>query len=92
MKYVSCEKLQPGMCVAHPIYSNDGRVLLNSGVILNENYIARIIEKGISGVFVVTDPDEMVDIPEVVSQQSRQEAVRQVKNVFESIEVGRLLM
>ena len=43
-------------------------------------------------MFVVTDPDEMVDIPEVVSQQSRQEAVRQVKNVFESIEVGRLLM
>lgn len=89
MKYVSYEKLQPGMCVARPIYSNDGRVLLNSGVILNENYIARIIEKGIPGVFVVTDPDEMVDIPEVVSQQSRQEAVRQVKNVFESIEVGK---
>ena len=67
MKYVPHEDLQPGMCVARPIYDNDGRVLLNSGVILNENFIARMIEKEIPGVFVVTDQDKMVDIPEVVS-------------------------
>lgn len=89
MKYVPHEDLQPGMCVARPIYDNDGRVLLNSGVILNENFIARMIEKGIPGVFVVTDQDEMVDIPEVVSQETRQEAVRHVKKVFESIELGK---
>ena len=34
MKYVSSTDLRSGMCVARPIYGEDGRVLLNSGVIL----------------------------------------------------------
>ena len=38
MKYVSNKELQPGMCVARPITGEDGQVLLNSGVILNELY------------------------------------------------------
>jgi len=77
------------MCVARPIYGEDGRVLLNSGVILNESFIARLHKVGIPGVFILTEPEEMIDIPEIISQQTRQNAIRQVKNVFDSVQVGK---
>lgn len=89
MRYVSYEKLKTGMCIARPIFDADGRVLLNSGVIINESLIARLKDRGVPGVFIVTDPDEDVDIPEVVSQQTRQIATSQIKSVFESVQVGK---
>ncbi|MDI9420448.1 MAG: HD-GYP domain-containing protein [Bacillota bacterium] len=89
MKYVSNKELQPGMCVARPIYGEDGQVLLNSGVILNESYIARLYSNGVPGAFILTDHDEEVEIPEVVTQRTRQNVIGHVRNVFESIELGK---
>jgi len=89
MKYVSYKDLQPGMCIARPIYGEDGQVLLNSGVILNENYIARLYGNGIPGAFVLTDHDEEVEVPELVTQRTRQSVIGHVKHVFESIELGK---
>jgi len=89
MKYVSYKDLQPGMCIARPIYGEDGQVLLNSGVILNEHYIARLYGNGIPGAFVLTDHDEDVEVPEVVTQRTRQSVINHVKHVFESIELGK---
>lgn len=89
MKYVSCKDLQPGMCIARPIYGDDGQVLLNSGVILNENHIARMYGNGIPGAFILTDHDEDEAVPEVVTQRTRQNVISHVKQVFESIELGK---
>ena len=92
MKYVSNKELQPGMCVARPIYGEDGQVLLNSGVILNESYIARLYSNGVPGAFILTDHDEEVEIPEVVTQRTRQNVIGHVRTCLNQSNWGRLLI
>ncbi len=91
MIYISSKKLQQGMRVGRPVYDDDGRVLLNTGVTLNELYIAKLIEKGIPGIYVAVDETEDIQIPEIISQQTRLTAIKQVKYVFESVQVGKTL-
>ncbi len=89
MIYISSRRLQQGMRVARPIYDDDGRILLNTGVMLNQLYIAKLIEKRIPGIYVTIDETDNIPIPEIISQQTRVTAIKQVKDVFESVQVGK---
>jgi len=72
------------MEVARPIYSAEGRVLLNKGVILKPYYIRRLRELGVPAVYVV---DELVgdwEVQDVVSETTRLQALKLVKEVMEA--------
>lgn len=77
------------MRLARPVNSTTGQVLLRSGVELTPAYIARLQQMGIAGVYVGASETEDLEIPEVVSEDTRQQAVGRIKDVFESIQVGR---
>lgn len=89
MRFVKRNNLEAGMSMARPIYSDDGRVLLNSGVILNDTYIKKIIAMGISGIYIITDSYEDVEVPEVIGETTRRIAISETKAVFESVRVGK---
>ncbi len=89
MMYITNKKLQRGMKIGRPVYDDDGRILLNSGVLLNDLYINKLIEKEIPGIYILTEETEDIQIPEIISQQTRLTAISQVKDVFESIQVGK---
>lgn len=87
MRRVSLEYLEPGMKIGRTIYSSDGRPLLVAGMVLNSNYIQRLIDHGVGSVFIKDDMfDEIEEPPDLISEQTRLESVRTVKELFNSLE------
>lgn len=87
MRRVSLEYLEQGMKVGRTIYNIDGRPLLVSGMVLNDKYIQRLRDYGIGSVLIKDDMyDEIEEPPELISDQTRLESVKTVKEVFVSLE------
>lgn len=91
MKIVRVENLRPGMQLARSVYSADGRVLLKAGVFLKESHITRLRQLGYPAVYI-GDPEEMQQISEVVSEETRLRAIRAVMESFESVKLGGTLV
>ncbi len=90
MRRININDLKPDMQVARNIFNSDGRVLLNAGVILTPAYIDRLRSLGILSVYIVDDifgdTDNMEDI---VSEQTRNETARLIKDSFKLLEQDR---
>ncbi|MGE5543820.1 MAG: HD-GYP domain-containing protein [Bacillota bacterium] len=87
MRRVSLEYLKTGMKVGRTIYNTDGRPLLVSGMVLNEKYIKRLRDYGIGSVLIKDDMlDEIEEPPDVISEQTRLESVKTVKEIFKNLE------
>ncbi|MCK8824163.1 HD-GYP domain-containing protein [Fuchsiella alkaliacetigena] len=88
MRKVLVEDLKPGMRVGKTIYLSDGRVMLNAGVILKKSYIRRLEELSIPAVFIVDESLPNVEIPEVISDQTRLKASMALRECMGNIELG----
>lgn len=88
MRRINIENLKPGMQVGRSILGSEGRILLNFGVILTDSYIQRLRNLGIASVYIKDELFGEVDIPEVVSEQTRMETVRVVRDNFTLMEQG----
>ncbi len=87
MRRVSLEFVEPGMKVGRTIYNVDGRPLLVSGMVLNENYIQRLRDYGIGSLIIKDDMfEELEEPPDIISEQTRLESVKTVKEVFRNFE------
>lgn len=91
MKKVYIEHLKNDMIVARTIYSSDGNILLNAGMILNETYIKRLEELKISFIYVKSHPLEDTNLPETISEEIRQATILMVKDSFNRIDKDRKL-
>ncbi|SDC71835.1 MULTISPECIES: HD-GYP domain-containing protein [unclassified Candidatus Frackibacter] len=88
MRKVLTEDLEPGMKVAKTLYLSDGRVLLNAGVILKDSYIDRLKKKDIPALFIADESLPEVEIPEVISDQTRLETSKLLRECMNDIELG----
>lgn len=79
------------MVVARPVLRDDGQVLLHIGVELTQQYIEKLQEKGIPGVYIADEATDDIHIPETINPTVRQTAIKQVKNMFDSVQVGKTL-
>ncbi|MDD3363523.1 MAG: HD-GYP domain-containing protein [Syntrophomonas sp.] len=87
MRRINIENLQADMIVARNIFSSEGRILLSSGVVLSDPYIERLLSLGIASVYIKDDIfGDIDDIPEVISEKTRIETVKIVKNSFNIME------
>lgn len=82
MRRVALEKVVPGVKLARTIFSLDGRVLLNSGVELRESYIRRLLECGITEVYIEDSISADIDIRELVCEHTRVYAKQHVKKIM----------
>lgn len=89
MRFLSLNNLEANMCLARPIYGDDGRILLNTGVTLTEHYIHRLKELGSPGAYVTDQELLDIEFPETISIQTRQRAIKHVHEVFESVQIGK---
>lgn len=90
MRRIRVEKLEPGMVIARPIYSDEGKILLNSGVPIKERFILRLQELGIPSIYI---QDELGDyeIPEVISEATRNMAIQTLRNCVNQVRLGKTL-
>ena len=88
MRRINIEDLKTEMQVGRNILGSEGRILLNSGVVLTDSYIMRLRALGIASVYIKDEFFGEVEVPEVVSEQTRMETVRIIRDNFTLLEQG----
>lgn len=91
MRFFAISKLEPGMKLARPVFAPDGRVLLNSGVELEEGFINRLRVLGIPGLYIADEevPEQIES--DIISLKTRFEAMSHLKQAFKCARVGKSL-
>ncbi|MDI6710231.1 MAG: HD-GYP domain-containing protein [Thermoanaerobacterales bacterium] len=88
MRKVPTRALVPGQRVAHAIYSSDGQLLLNAGVILTEGIIARLQMLGVPALYIDDGLLPDVEVLDVISEETRRDAVVRVRRLLEDVKGG----
>ena len=52
MRYIPIEKTEQDMILARSVYDNTGRVLLSCGTVLTDEYIDKLYERGLPGIYI----------------------------------------
>lgn len=89
MRRILLENVVTGMKLAKPLYSAEGTILLHAGIELNERFVNRIKELDVSYLYIEDDLTQDIDIPDVISEKTRVEAVVSAKNIIDQIKVGK---
>jgi HD-GYP domain-containing protein (c-di-GMP phosphodiesterase class II) len=77
------------MKLAKPLYNADGMILLNAGIELQDRFIDRLKELDVSYIYVEDDLTQDIDVPDVIGEKTRVEAVSSAKKIVEQIKLGR---
>lgn len=85
MRLVSVSRLQEGMRLGKKIYNDDGLVLLADGVELNSSLIRRLNRMDIGYVYVEDQATEDVEIPELLHDETRSEALKAIRGQFQEM-------
>lgn len=80
MRYVRAEHLEKGMVLVNTLYDNNEKILLKANRKLTQNYINRIQQMEIMGVYVFED-DDVEEHKSIVSEQTRLRAIQSLKKL-----------
>jgi len=83
MRKIPITLLKPGMKVGRPVYDSMGFLLLNSGVILKQEYIKKLHQLSISSIYIQDERIPDVEIEDIILDETRQEAAGLVKNILD---------
>jgi len=89
MRRILLDNVASGMKLARPLYSAEGKILLNAGLDLKERYIERLRELDITYVYIEDELTSDIDVPDVVSEKSRLEAITTAKSIMEDLKLGK---
>ncbi|MZP30603.1 HD domain-containing protein [Heliobacterium undosum] len=79
--------LKVGDVLAKNIYASDGRVLLSQGVALTSGYIARMVNLGVSKVYIQDKQLADVSIEEPLTDKTRNAAIQILEDITDTIPV-----
>ncbi|MCK8825682.1 HD-GYP domain-containing protein [Fuchsiella alkaliacetigena] len=85
MQRILVENLTPGQKVARTIYNSEGNVLISAGMKLEKSYINRLQSLGIESIYIVPAEIPLVDVPDPISDETRMEAVKTVREIIKKI-------
>lgn len=80
MRLVKLEQIQDDDILARPIFDIDGKRLLNSGVKLSSSIVQRLLEKGITNVYIEDELSEDVEIHGFLTDETRTQAKKTIRN------------
>lgn len=82
MRLVMTKSLKPGSVLAQTIYNENGLVLLRQGIELTETMIERLIEQGITYVYIEHEFTKDVDVQLAIPNELRVQATKTIKETF----------
>lgn len=85
MRLISTISLEQGVALAKPIYNGKGQVLISEGVPLTERMIDRLINMGITYVYIDDPFTRDVEIKSPISEKTRKEAVETIEQTLEVV-------
>jgi HD-GYP domain-containing protein (c-di-GMP phosphodiesterase class II) len=89
MKYVNIEAVEPGQYLGRTIFSSNGNVLLAEGVQLTVYMITTLKRIGATAVYIKDPNFSDVEIPEILSDETKRQVMRQMTETFEAIRSGK---
>jgi len=88
MKMLPLEYVQEGMKMAKSIYGSNGEILLAAGISLTAFYIKRLKELAIIAVYIEDEETEGIEIDDVVTERTRLEAIKVIKETMTNIKLN----
>ncbi len=85
MRIVSLDEINSNMKLAKPIFDDNERMLLNRGVPLNEHYIKRLEELGVTELYIEDENSLGIEISSVINEKLRIRGKKAIKKVIEEI-------
>ncbi|KUO53387.1 MAG: hypothetical protein APF76_09095 [Desulfitibacter sp. BRH_c19] len=86
MRKVPADYLRQGMKLGSSVYTNEGIMLLRSGMILTKNAINRLKLMDIPSIYIDDGFIKDIEIENVISDETRNDAIKKVKNIFNNVE------
>ena len=80
MRYIPIEKTEQDMILARSVYDNTGRVLLSCGTVLTDEYIDKLYERGLPGIYIEDKLAEDIEIEEAISEELRNEGAEALRS------------
>ncbi|OEF99391.1 hypothetical protein BHF71_02055 [Vulcanibacillus modesticaldus] len=91
MRKISVKNCRPGMVLAKPIYNDIGRILIGKDVELTHTMITRLLHLGIDSVFIHDSRTDDIIIEDVLSDKTREQALKTIKHTFQEIYHERII-
>lgn len=88
MRIIATNSLTPGVTLAMPVLNGEGKVLISSGIPLTERMIKRLIDFGISYVYILDSFTDDIHIKPPITQETRKEAIKTIEKTFEIVKNG----
>lgn len=86
MRLVATSTVEAGTVLAKAIYNEKGQILINQGITLKERMVERLIELGITYIFIKEDGTEDIEYTGTLSDSTRREAIGTISSTFEEIQ------
>lgn len=91
MRLLSTNSLEQDMTLAKPIFNGTGQVLISEGVPLTSRMIDRLLQLGITYVYIEDPRTKDIEIHEPITERSRREAINTIQETFNVVKDERLL-
>ncbi|WP_432776419.1 HD-GYP domain-containing protein [Brevibacillus gelatini] len=85
MRLVSLRQVQPGMKLGRTVFTEDGKVLLGTGMQLTERLISGLQRSGIDAIYIDDPRTEDIVVEDVIRPQTRQVAVEVIEKTIKQI-------
>ena len=84
MRKISISECKPGMVVGKTIPFTGATILLEAGTELKQSYINRLVNLGISEIYIDDDISKDIVISDVVKEQTRLETIELIRNTMDT--------
>lgn len=91
MRLLPTRSMKPGMVLARSIYNDSGRVLLSEGISVTSRMISRLQQLNVTYVYIEDSRTNGIEVPTMISDKVRKEAVKTITDTFKSVEHERAL-
>ncbi len=89
MRLVSIDHVKPQVYLAKTIYDSKGTVLLAKGTLLTVRYLERLKRLGIGSIYVDDGSTALVEIDEVVSEETRLRVLQTTREALLKVKAGK---
>ncbi|HHX60080.1 MAG TPA: HD-GYP domain-containing protein [Epulopiscium sp.] len=86
MRFIPTFCLQEGMLLGKSIYNKNGSLLLREGSNIRQQYISKVIELDIQGLYVEDELSRGIEVESVINEELRLNTVEKIKDIFIDIQ------
>jgi HD-GYP domain-containing protein (c-di-GMP phosphodiesterase class II) len=83
MRRIPLNEVKIGEIIGQAIYDDQGRILLKAGITITDRLLKKIEAQQILSIYIADDADDLESLSDIISPQLRNDAIKQVKNIYQ---------